>query len=102
MGRDEQIWGSDAKEYNPERWMTGEKPSSSKFVAFHLGPRTCLGQQFATIEAITLMSMMMSHFTFELVDPDLKPDYMASLTLPMAHGLPVYVKRRDASTASAL
>lgn len=40
MGRDEQIWGSDAKEYNPERWMTGEKPSSSKFVAFHLGPRT--------------------------------------------------------------
>ncbi|KAF9378734.1 hypothetical protein CPC16_011157, partial [Podila verticillata] len=101
MGRDEQIWGSDAKEYNPERWMTGEKPSSSKFVAFHLGPRTCLGQQFATIEAITLMSMMVSHFTFELVDPDLKPDYMASLTLPMAHGLPVYVKRRDASTASA-
>lgn len=53
-----------------------------------------LGQQFATIEAITLMSMMVSHFTFEMVDPDMKPDYMASLTLPMAHGLPVYVKRR--------
>lgn len=41
------------------------------------------------------MSMMVSHFTFELVDPNMKPDYSASLTLPMANGLPVYVKRRD-------
>ncbi|KAF9333872.1 hypothetical protein BG006_003025 [Podila minutissima] len=97
MGRDEQIWGPDAKDYNPERWLTGEKPSSAKFVAFHLGPRTCLGQQFATIEAITLMSMMVSSFTFELVDPDTEPEYMASLTLPMAKGLPVYVKRRNTS-----
>ena len=61
-----------------------------------------LGQQFATIEAITLMSMMVSHFTFELVDPSMKPDYLASLTLPMANGLPVYVKRRDVSTVHSL
>jgi len=40
MGRDTGIWGPDALEFKPERWLTGEKPSSSKFVSFHLGPRT--------------------------------------------------------------
>lgn len=40
MGRNEDIWGPDAKTFNPDRWLTGEKPSSSKFVSFHLGPRT--------------------------------------------------------------
>ncbi|KAF9438655.1 hypothetical protein BGZ76_006216 [Entomortierella beljakovae] len=94
MGRDTSIWGPDAVEYKPERWLTGEKPPPSKFVAFHLGPRTCLGQQFATIEAITIMSMLMQRFSFELVDPSKEPQYVPSLTLPMAHGLQVRVKRR--------
>lgn len=40
MGRETAIWGPDAKEYKPERWLSGEKPSSAKFNAFHLGPRT--------------------------------------------------------------
>ncbi|KAF9288020.1 hypothetical protein BGZ68_000917 [Mortierella alpina] len=94
MGRTSSVWGSDAKEFKPERWMEGSKPSSSKFISFHHGPRTCLGQQFATIEAITLMSMLVQHFTFELVDPDNEPAYVPSLTLPMERGLPIRVKRR--------
>ncbi|KAF9186133.1 hypothetical protein BGZ51_005631 [Haplosporangium sp. Z 767] len=94
MGRSTAIWGYDAKEYKPERWLSGEKPSSAKFVAFHHGPRTCLGQQFATIEAITLMAMLVQKFTFELVEPNKEPAYYPSLTLPMAHGLPVRVKHR--------
>lgn len=40
MGRSTAVWGPDAKEYKPERWLSGEKPSQSKFVSFHLGPRT--------------------------------------------------------------
>lgn len=40
MGRDTAIWGSDAKEYRPERWLQGEKFSPSKFVAFNMGPRS--------------------------------------------------------------
>ncbi|KAG0199101.1 hypothetical protein BGX28_007555 [Mortierella sp. GBA30] len=99
MGRTTSLWGPDANEYKPERWTNGEKPSSSKFIAFHLGPRTCLGQQFATIEAITLMSMLVQHFTFELVDPNKEPDYSPSLTLPMEKGLPIRVKRRVNTSA---
>ncbi|KAF9580548.1 Protein kinase alk2 [Lunasporangiospora selenospora] len=94
MGRSVDLWGPDAGEYKPERWMNGEKPSQSKFIAFHAGPRTCLGQQFATIEGITLMSMLVQNFTFELVEPHKEPAYLPSLTLPMATGLPVRIKRR--------
>ncbi|KAF8977507.1 hypothetical protein BGZ46_007330 [Entomortierella lignicola] len=95
IGRDPEIWGPDAKEYNPNRWIDAkEKPSSSKFIAFHHGPRTCLGQQFATIEAITIISILFQNFTFELVDPNIKPTYLPSLTLPIKDGLPVLVKRR--------
>ncbi|KAF9963339.1 hypothetical protein BGZ65_004207 [Modicella reniformis] len=98
MGRDTAIWGPDAKEYKPERWLVGEKASPSKFPAFHAGPRTCLGQQFATIEAVTFMSLVFRRFKFELVDPDNEPGYGAGLTLPVANGLPIHVSRRDQDT----
>ncbi|KAG0006211.1 hypothetical protein BGZ80_002534 [Entomortierella chlamydospora] len=94
MGRDTTIWGPDAKEFNPNRWLNNDKPSSSKFLSFHHGPRTCLGQQYATIEAITITSMLFQKFTFELVDPNVKPTYYPSPTLPIAGGLSVLVKRR--------
>ncbi|KAG0365159.1 cytochrome P450 [Gamsiella multidivaricata] len=100
MGRDTAIWGPDAKEFKPERWFEGEKASPTKFPAFHAGPRTCLGQQFATIEAITIMSLVFKRFEFELVDPDHEPGYGAGLTLPIAKGLPVRVRRLDQNTVS--
>ncbi|KAG0365158.1 hypothetical protein BGZ54_006817 [Gamsiella multidivaricata] len=96
MGRSTDIWGGDAREYKPERWMTGEKPSPTKFPSFHAGPRTCLGQQFATIEAVTIMAMLFQNFTFELVDPHTEPSYVPGLTLPMEKGLPMRVHRRAA------
>ncbi|KAF9131316.1 hypothetical protein BGW39_001991 [Mortierella sp. 14UC] len=94
MGRDTDIWGPDAEEFRPERWLQGDKFPSTKFVSFHLGPRTCLGQQFAYIQAITITSMLLQKFDFELVDPHNEPVYGTSLTLPMANGLPVRISRR--------
>ncbi|KAG0020225.1 hypothetical protein BGZ82_011649 [Podila clonocystis] len=94
MGRATEIWGPDAKEYHPERWLDGSKNSPAKFPAFHAGPRTCLGQQFATIEAMTLMGLMFARFEFELVDPDNEPEYSSGLTLPVAGGIPVRITRR--------
>ncbi|KAF9900457.1 hypothetical protein EC991_007320 [Linnemannia zychae] len=94
MARDEDLWGKDAKVYNPFRWIGTDKPSSAKFASFHHGPRICLGQGFAVTEAVTLMSMFFQKFTFELENPDQEAKYMPSLTLPMDQGLRVYVKRR--------
>lgn len=54
-----------------------------------------LGQQFATIEALTMIAMILSEFTVELVNPDKVPPYGVSLTMPMLEGLPMRIRRRD-------
>ncbi|KAF9170898.1 hypothetical protein BGX20_008373 [Mortierella sp. AD010] len=95
MGRDENIWGPDAKEYKPSRWMNTEKPSSSKFNSFHTGPRACIGQQFAIVEAMTITSMIFQSFNLELENPLQEPRYKVSTNFPMADGLKVRVTRRS-------
>lgn len=48
LGRSTKVWGPDAKEFKPERWITpnGElrRESQGQFPAFHVGPRVCLGK----------------------------------------------------------
>ncbi|KAJ3392645.1 hypothetical protein HDU92_008279 [Lobulomyces angularis] len=98
MGRLESIWGKDAEEFNPSRWfdISGNliKESSSKFPAFHSGPRTCLGQHLATHEAITVLSTLVRDFHFELL-PNQDITYGDSLTLPMKNPLLVKVCKRQ-------
>ncbi|KAF9563775.1 hypothetical protein EC968_004718 [Mortierella alpina] len=94
MGRSEKIWGPDAKEFKPSRWIDSEKPSPAKYNVFHLGPRVCLGQQFATIQVLVVVGMMLQSFEFELVEPSKEPTYGASVTLCMDGGLPMRVSRR--------
>ncbi|KAF9362355.1 hypothetical protein BGX34_006345 [Mortierella sp. NVP85] len=95
MGRSERIWGPDAKEYKPSRWINTEKPSQGKFNAFHVGPRVCLGQQFATIEVMSVIGMILQSFEISLAEPSKKAQYGISLTLPMMDGLKMRVKRRS-------
>ncbi|GES82515.1 cytochrome P450 [Rhizophagus clarus] len=97
-GRDERLWGKDAKIFNPERFLNSEdglKPSQYKFTSFNCGPRLCLGQSFATIEAIMLATAALRKYKFELL-PDQKspPDFKISLTLPMKKPLLVKVNHR--------
>ncbi|KAG9320891.1 hypothetical protein KVV02_005827 [Mortierella alpina] len=99
MGRSEKIWGPDAKEFKPSRWINSEKPSPAKYNVFHLGPRVCLGQQFATVQVQVILGMMLQSFEFELVEPSKEPTYGASVTLSMDGGLPMRVKRRGGASA---
>ncbi|CAG8594257.1 17501_t:CDS:10, partial [Dentiscutata erythropus] len=73
--------------YSSSKWKDSEdglKPNKFKFAIFHAGPRSCLGQQFATLEAITLVVMLLKEFKFELV-PGQKspPEFKDAITLPM-------------------
>lgn len=53
------LWGDDAHEFKPERWLKGEEglPAGAKelqghrhLLTFINGPRTCLGKGFALAE----------------------------------------------------
>ncbi|CAN6307479.1 unnamed protein product [Urochloa humidicola] len=100
MGRMESVWGEDAREYRPERWLnpadgTFQPGSPFRFVAFHAGPRLCLGKEMAYIQMKSIVAGVLEELDVA-VDDAYRPRQLPSLTLRMADGLPVTVKpRRD-------
>ncbi|KAF8173882.1 cytochrome P450 [Mycena galopus ATCC 62051] len=76
MNQSEQFWGENAKEFDPERWLTlGDNPLKAKEIAGHKhlltfldGPRTCLGKGFALAEFKAVLSVLIRNFTFEFPD----------------------------------
>lgn len=60
MHRRKDIWGEDALEWKPERWE-GRK-SGWEFLPFSGGPRVCLGQQFALIEASYILIRLLQKY----------------------------------------
>lgn len=101
MGRLTDIWGHDAKKFNPDRWLNPDgslkKVTAYKWPVFHAGPRTCLGQGLATqeagktenLKAVTVLSILVRKFKFEAV-PGQRITYGDTLTLPMLNGFRVF------------
>jgi len=55
------VYGPDAREFNPERWNT-IKPSSQHFFSFGVGPRACLGKEKALTEAAYVLATLVKRF----------------------------------------
>ncbi|KAG8530432.1 uncharacterized protein KY384_004934 [Bacidia gigantensis] len=83
MQRRKDLYGDDADEFKPERWLDikggeegegggGEKKGlrvSWEYLPFHGGPRVCLGQQFALMEVSYLTVKIVREFkTIEAVE----------------------------------
>ncbi|MCJ1310667.1 hypothetical protein MMC25_004333 [Agyrium rufum] len=61
LHRDPVIFGEDVEVFNPDRWEV-IKPGACEFMVFGSGPRACLGQQKALIEASYFLVRMALEF----------------------------------------
>ncbi|GMI73586.1 cytochrome P450, family 704, subfamily A, polypeptide 2 [Hibiscus trionum] len=92
MGRMPYIWGEDAEEFRPERWLKDgvfQPESSFKFISFHAGPRICLGKEFAYRQMKIISTSLIRYFQFKLADNAQDATYIKTFTLHMKGGLHV-------------
>ncbi|ODA79668.1 hypothetical protein RJ55_05262 [Drechmeria coniospora] len=98
---DPKLWGPDAHEFKPERWLVGPRASSGgassnyAFMTFLHGPRSCIGSSFAKAEMACLLAAWVGRFSFELKDKSLMDERNVrvepSVTAKPAGGLEVTV-----------
>ncbi|KAL7216592.1 hypothetical protein ACSBR1_028523 [Camellia fascicularis] len=91
---DHDIWGKDAIKFKPERFSQGianaTKNQQVSYFPFSWGPRICIANNFALIEAKLALVMILQRFSFKLSPSythaptyavNLRPQHGAHLTL---------------------
>ncbi|KAL3727688.1 hypothetical protein ACJRO7_032428 [Eucalyptus globulus] len=86
----EELWGKDVDEFNPERFASNPF-SSGKFMPFAMGPRDCVGQSFAMMEAKIILAMLVSRFSFTISD-SYRHAPVTVLTIKPKHGVQIRLK----------
>ncbi|KAJ7616656.1 cytochrome P450 [Roridomyces roridus] len=74
MNRSAEIWGPDAMEFKPERWLSLDTHTAHPGIYAHLltfigGPRACIGYRFSLAETKAVLFTLIRAFEFELGVP---------------------------------
>ncbi|GMT17275.1 hypothetical protein PFISCL1PPCAC_29040, partial [Pristionchus fissidentatus] len=59
---DPEIWGADAAEFKPERWLEDRKIPQAAYIPFGAGPRICIGMRLALMEEKMALAHLLRRF----------------------------------------
>lgn len=96
-----ELWGEDADEFNPKRWLkpgqanSGGADSNYSFLSFLHGPRSCIGKDFAKGEFACLLAAWVGRFEIGFADRDFVLKIQGGVTSKPKGGLKVRVKALD-------
>ncbi|OVA17279.1 Cytochrome P450 [Macleaya cordata] len=82
---------NDPTEFDPSRFENPSKPIPPfAYVPFGGGPHTCIGNEFARVETLSVIHHLVTKFEWSLVNPE---EQITRLALPYpSMGLPIYLK----------
>ncbi|KAL8750812.1 MAG: hypothetical protein Q9199_006831 [Rusavskia elegans] len=90
--RRQDIWGSDAEEFKPERWEHREH--NWEFTPFGGGPRACIGQQLIKIQVAYIMVFLVQLYDrLEPLDGDCRVTYDTTTNNRPGNGVHVRLHR---------
>jgi cytochrome P450 len=93
--RDPALWDEPTR-FRPERFLDGHRRGASGdavFWPFGLGPRMCIGRDFAYVEGMVVLATLLQRVRFARV-PGVEPTPAALVTLRPAEPLPLVVEAR--------
>ncbi|KAF8675106.1 Cytochrome P450 monooxygenase [Rhizoctonia solani] len=94
----DRIWGHDAGEFRPERWLEDSKGMLGKYFApFSFGPRACIGRNLAIMDILLIVATIFRRYDLQLGHPDAKPTIRDSV-IRQVYDCPIAIKRRDIAT----
>ncbi|KAG5652107.1 hypothetical protein H0H81_006281 [Sphagnurus paluster] len=76
--RNKALWGPEADEFDPERWLDPQRiaqfvANPAMFAPFSAGPRICVGQNYAYNETSYFLVRLLQHFDRFTLAPEVQP-----------------------------
>ena len=107
LSRNKKVWGDDADEFRPERWLRDESRGESEKdflgrlremnnadLSFGGGDRICLGMHLGLLQVYKVVGTLCVLYDVELVDPGREWRVINSF-FPRQEGLEVWLRRRE-------
>nr|AZB52813.1 secologanin synthase 3 [Centranthera grandiflora] len=96
MSWSQELWGKDAKEFKPERFVDGVANATknyglAQYMPFGSGPRICIAQNLVMIELKVFFACLLRKFSFEL-SPDYKHGPHVDFTIHPQYGAPLVLR----------
>ncbi|RYP51953.1 hypothetical protein DL768_002829 [Monosporascus sp. mg162] len=89
-----ELWGEDAREFNPDRWLQPDIASKEKyFIPWGAGYASCPGQTVAKIQLLKVAASIVRDYDIRQVEPGKEWKWAAHFTV-VPHDWPVYITKR--------